>query len=904
MAKKKEQKKITSKGNERLLHASKMEVSDLLSEFDNKDGYNEEQVENMRSEFGRNVITHYEKEGVLKRLFKAFISPFTVILLALAVISAFTDIIFPEDGHPDPTKVIIVIALVTLSGILCFVQETKSSKAAEQLKAMIKTTTCVRRAEEGKIEILLSDVVVGDIIYLTAGDMIPADVRILSCKDLFVSESSLTGESQPVEKVAAAQKFSHTNSLQLQNLAFMGTNVVSGSASCIAVAVGDDTHFGSIAATLTQKKEATSFDKGIRSVSWLLIRFMLIMVPVIFLINGIVKGVIWKYENAWIQAILFGLSVAVGLTPEMLPMIVTTGLAKGAVRLSKKKTVVKNISSMQNFGAMDILCTDKTGTLTQDEIVLEAYLDIHGNPDLRILRHAFLNSYFQTGIKNLMDKAILDHKNDAGFKEMAKKYTKIDEIPFDFTRRRMSVVIKDTDGKTQLITKGAVEEMLSVCDYAEYKGAIEPLTSSLKREILKTVDKLNEDGMRVLAVAQKNNPSAEGAFAIKDEKQMILIGYLAFLDPPKKSAKSAIKALKSFGVSVKILTGDSANITIAIANQVGMDASKVLLGSEIEDMTDEELYKEAETVNIFAKLTPSQKVRIVAALKNNGHVVGFLGDGINDAGALREADVGISVDTAVDIAKEAADIILLQKDLMVLERAIIEGRKTFANIIKYIKMTASSNFGNMFSVLIASAFLPFLPMLPVQLLLLNLIYDFSCISIPWDNVDKEFLRVPRRWDAKSIGKFMVWIGPTSSVFDITTFVLMYLVVCPNVVGANWVDLPTAANGYSVEQKAFMALFQAGWFIESLWSQTLVIHMIRTPKIPFIQSRASWPVLLVTTSAITVGTAIPFTPIGKVFGMSNALPWYYFAGLVGTILFYITLTTIVKKFYVKRYKELL
>ncbi|MCL1900946.1 MAG: magnesium-translocating P-type ATPase, partial [Firmicutes bacterium] len=470
-------------------------------------------------------------------------------------------------------------------------------------------------------------------------------------------------------------------------------------------------------------------------------------------------------------------------------------------------------------------------------------------------------------------------------------------------RRRMSIVIKDTDGKTQPITKGAVEEMLAVCEYAEYKGAIEPLTNALKKHILKTVEKLNDDGMRVLAVAQKNNPSAEGAFSIKDEKQMILIGYLAFLDPPKKSAKSAIKALKTYGVGVKILTGDSETITVAIARQVGLDVSNVILGSDIEEMSDEELSCEVEKSNIFAKLTPSQKVRIVDALRVNGHVVGFLGDGINDAGALRSADVGISVDTAVDIAKEAADIILLQKDLMVLERAIIEGRKTFANIIKYIKMTSSSNFGNMFSVLVASAFLPFLPMLPVQILLLNLIYDVSCISIPWDNVDKEFIKVPRKWDAKSIGKFMIWIGPTSSVFDITTYVLMFFVVCPDVIGGQYSSFASGTAG-DAERKAFAELFQAGWFIESLWSQTLVIHMIRTPKIPFIQSRASLPVLLFTTGAIALGTAIPFTPLGEIFGMSSSLPWYYFLGLIGTILAYVTLTTVMKKFYVKRYGELL
>ncbi|MCL1901381.1 MAG: magnesium-translocating P-type ATPase, partial [Firmicutes bacterium] len=808
--KKKEQKKIISKGNERLLHASRTEVSDLLSEFDNNEGFNEEQVENMRYEFGKNVITHYEKESVFMRLLKAFINPFTVILIVLAIVSLFTGVIFAEPGEQDFTQVIIVFAMVTISGILRFVQETKSSKAADELKAMIKTTTCVLRAGEGKIEIPLSDVVVGDIIYLAAGDMIPADVRILTCKDLFVSESSLTGESNPVEKVSAAQNFKHTNSLELSNLAFMGTNVVSGSASCIAIAVGDDTHFGTIAASLTQKKEATSFEKGINSVSWVLIRFMMIMVPVVFLVNGIVKGLLWQQEDSWIQALLFGLSVAVGLTPEMLPMIVTTGLAKGAVRLSKKKTVVKNINSIQNFGAMDILCTDKTGTLTMDEIVLEAYLDIHGNPDLRILRHAFLNSHFQTGMKNLMDKAILDHKNDEGFKEMAKKYTKVDEIPFDFTRRRMSVVIKDKEGKTQLITKGAVEEMLAVSSYAEYHGKVEPLTDELRKYILEKVDDLNDDGMRVIAVAQKTNPSPVGAFSAADESDMVLMGYLALLDPPKESTEDAIKALNEHGVGVKILTGDNDKVTRCICRQVGLQVDKILLGSDIESMSDKQLGKAAEEINVFAKLSPQQKARIITALRDNGHSVGYMGDGINDAAAMTASDVGISVDTAVDIAKESADVILLEKDLMVLEKGIVEGRKTYANMIKYIKMTASSNFGNMFSVLAASAFLPFIPMMPIHLIVLNLIYDLSCTAIPWDNVDKEFIAVPRKWDASNIGKFMFWIGPTSSVFDITTYILMFFWICPNICGDTWANLKLAGNTEMIDK--FQMIFWAGWFV--------------------------------------------------------------------------------------------
>lgn len=551
------------------------------------------------------------------------------------------------------------------------------------------------------------------------------------------------------------------------------------------------------------------------SVSWLLIKFMMVMVPIVFFVNGFTKG-------DWLQAFLFALSVAVGLTPEMLPMIVTTNLAKGAVQMAKKKTVVKSLNSIQNFGAMDVLCTDKTGTLTQDKVVLEYHLDIHGNEDMRVLRHAFLNSYYQTGLKNLMDIAILEYADNASFKVLIDQYVKVDEIPFDFNRRRMSVVIKDTSGKTQLITKGAVEEMLQISKYAEYKGNVEVLTDEIKEEILETVEKLNKEGMRVIGIAQKNNPSVQGVFSVNDECEMVLMGYLAFLDPPKESTKAAVEALKNYGVAVKILTGDNDEVTRCICRQVGIKADKILLGSDIDEMDDELLAAEVEEVSIFAKLSPNQKGRIVSVLRENGHIVGFMGDGINDALAMKKADVGISVDTAVDIAKESADIILLEKDLMVLEDGVIEGRRTFGNIIKYIKMTASSNFGNMFSVLVASIALPFLPMLPIQILILNLIYDISCISIPWDNVDKDYLQVPRKWDASSIGKFMLWIGPTSSLFDIVTYAVMFFIICPMVCHGGY-------NDYGVNKTLFMAVFNAGWFVESLCSQTMVIHIIRTAK---------------------------------------------------------------------------
>jgi len=616
---------------------------------------------------------------------------------------------------------------------------------------------------------------------------------------------------------------------------------------------------------------------------------MMFMLPVVFFVNGFTKG-------DWLEAFMFALSVAVGLTPEMLPMIVTTNLAKGAVALAKKKTVVKNLNSIQNFGAMDILCTDKMGTLTQDKVVLEYHLDIHGNEDERVLRHAFLNSFYQTGLKNLMDIAILAHADHEPYTSLQQRYMKVDEIPFDFNRRRMSVVIRDDMDKTQLITKGAVEEMLAISSHAEYKGNVEPITDAIRHKIFKTVKKLNKSGMRVIAVAQKNHPSIENVFSVKDETDMVLMGYLAFLDPPKKTTRAAIKALKKYGVTVKVLTGDNDAVTRCICRQVGLKAENLLLGSDIDQMDDALLGKEVESTSVFAKLSPQQKTRIVSILRENSHVVGFMGDGINDAAAMREADVGISVDTAVDIAKESADIILLKKDLMVLKDGIIEGRRTFGNIIKYIKMTASSNFGNMFSVVAASAFLPFLPMLPVQIILLNLIYDISCISIPWDNMDADYIKKPRTWNASSIGKFMIWIGPTSSVFDVMTFIIMFFIICPAVTGG-------AYGAPGVDNVLFASLFNAGWFVESLWSQTLVIHMIRTPKIPFIQSRASLPVLLTTTLAIIVGTIIPYTLFGASMRMTG-MPLSYFPWLIGMILCYMILATFLKTMYRKRYGELL
>lgn len=873
-----------------LLKSSRMDMQSILDEYGTTlAGYDEETVSVRREQYGKNEISSEKPEPIYKKLLEAFVNPFTVVLFILAAISLFTDVVFAEPGSRNPSTVLIITVMVLISGVLRFVQEARSDRSAAELKNMVHTTAAVSRAGKGKIEIPLADIVPGDIVYLTAGDMLPADVRVVACKDLFIGQSSLTGESEPVEKIAVPLKKEEKTPLECANLAFMGSNVVSGSATCIVLATGDGTSFGSIAKSLADKRAVTSFEKGVNSVSWVLIRFMLCMVPVVFFINGFTDG-------NWFEAFLFALSIAVGLTPEMLPMIVTTNLAKSAVTMAKKKTVVRHLDAMQNFGAMDVLCTDKTGTITKDQVVLERYLDIQGNEDERVLRHAFLNSYFQTGLKNLMDIAIINHAKSEPYRSMQEQYTKVDEIPFDFSRRRMSVVVRDRAGKTQLITKGAVEEMLEISSYAEYKGSAVKLTDEIRSEIYATARHLSEEGLRVLAVAQRTNPPVEGVFSVRDESDMVLIGYLAFLDPPKETAESAIRALRSYGVNIKVLTGDSDAVTKNVCGQVGLAVDRVLLGSEIDAMDDRALASAVEKTTVFAKLTPQQKARIVRILRGNGHIVGFMGDGINDAAAMHDADVAVSVDTAVDIAKESADIILLEKDLMVLEHGVVEGRRTFGNIIKYIKMTASSNFGNMFSVLAASIFLPFLPMQPIQLLFLNMIYDASCIAIPWDNMDADYLKKPRKWDASSIGSFMVWLGPTSSVFDIITFIVMFFFVCPAAAGG-------AYGAEGTNRGLFISLFNAGWFVESLWSQTLVIHMIRTPKIPFIESRASLPVLLSTSAAILIGTLMPFTPFGIIMGMT-ALPSAYFPWLIGIVICYMLLATFMKTMYKKKYGELL
>lgn len=874
------QRNIINQNNEALkqdlIDFSKNDMDTIYKIFNTDiNGITEEEAGNRVEKYGLNQVEHEKPTPWYIQLVKGFINPFIIVLIALAVISYITDVALAAPGEKSWEAVIVITAMVTISGILHFVQEYRSGKAAEELKALVNTTATVVRKDRETYEIPMSQIVPGDIIHLAAGDMIPADLRIIHSKDLFISQSALTGESEPIEKYSTIKSEinNNINPSDLDNICLLGTDVISGSATAIVIGTGNDTYFGSMAKSLVGKREQTSFEKGVSSVSWLLIKFMFIMVPVVFLINGITNG-------DWLEALLFAISIAVGLTPEMLPVIVTTNLAKGAIAMSKRKTVVKRLDAIQNFGAMDILCTDKTGTLTLDKIVVEKHLDIHGNEDDRVLRHGYLNSFYQTGLRNLMDRAILEFGDKKNFFELKEHYTKVDEIPFDFTRRRMSVVLKDHAGKRQLITKGAVEEMLSICTFAEYKGEVVPLTEEVKNEVMDMVKKLNEDGMRVVAIAQKNNIPDENSFGVKDESDMVLMGYIGFLDPPKESTAAAIKALHEHGVEVKILTGDNEVVTKKICKEVDLPVDNILLGSDIEHLTDEELAIQAENTTVFAKLSPMQKSKIIKVLQGQGHTVGYMGDGINDASALRDADVGISVDTAVDIAKESADIILLEKDLMVLEEGVIEGRKIFGNIVKYLNMTASSNFGNVFSVLVASAFLPFLPMLPIHLLIQNLFYDFSQISIPWDTMDEDYIKEPRKWNADNIKKFMIYIGPISSIFDIITYLVMWYV-------------------FKANTPALQSLFQSGWFVEGLLSQTLIVHMIRTKKIPFIQSRATAPVLLLTGIIMVAGIFIPFTAFGASVGL-QPLPLAYFPWLIGILLAYCLLTQVVKKLYIKKF----
>ena len=856
-------------------------------------GLVDDQVEENRDAYGENVITKGQEDSMIKKIYESIINPFTVILLVIALVSFITNVWLAKPGEQDPTTSIIIVTLVLISGGIRFIQELRSDKAASNLSRMIVNTATVLR-DGSEQEIPIDEIVVGDVIKLSAGDMIPADVVLIDSRDFFVQQSGLTGESDAVEKICLSKAESQNldSLLASESLAFMGTNVISGRATALVLVVGDETMMGAIEQTINTYDEPTSFEREMNTISWLLIRLMLVMVPVVFVINGLTDG-------DWLEAGVFALSVGVGLTPEMLPMIITASLAKGSIIMAKEKVVIKKLNAIQDLGAIDILCTDKTGTLTQDEIVLEYPLDIHGELDLSVLRRAYLNSYFQTGLKNLMDRAIINRtqkeaKKHEIVRDLDQTFHKIDELPFDFERRRMSVIVKDEDGVVSMVTKGALEEMLSVSTFVEYKGELKRLTDEVRQEVLAEVAQLNEQGLRVLGVSYKTDLDENDIFSVEDERDMILTGYLAFLDPPKPSAAPAIKALAEYGVTTKILTGDNEKVTQAVCEKVGLDVERILLGSEIDTMTDQELAEVVETTTVFAKLSPDQKARIILCLKNNGHKVGYMGDGINDAPSMKVSDVGISVDTAVDIAKETADVILLDKDLMVLEKGLVEGRKVYANMTKYIKMTVSSNFGNIFSLLFASIFLPFLPMAPVHLIVLNLIYDLSCIALPFDNVDKEFLKKPRIWEANSIMRFMAWIGPISSVFDIITYMLLYFLVVPMILGHGY-------NHGATDAAAFIMVFQTGWFIESMWSQTMVIHMLRSPKLPFIQSRPAFSVVVTTLAAAFFVTSLPYSPLASILKLSQ-LNGLYFVLLFAIIVLYMLSVTVVKRIYIKKYKE--
>jgi Mg2+-importing ATPase len=850
-------------------------------------GLSEEQSAERIEKYGRNEVRHEREVSWLRQLVSAFVNPFIGILIFIALVSAIIDVWLPKVDDRDYSTVIMVLVMVLVSVALKFVQEYRSNNAARRLKDMVETTATVER-DGMKAEIDIHDIVPGDIIHLSAGDMIPADCRIIRAKDLFVVQSALTGESLPVEKKADALDSEQTDKcpvIELPNICFMGTNVISGTAVAVVVNTGVKTYFGSLSKTISGKRAETSFDKGLKRVSYLLISFMVVMVPVVFLVNGFVKG-------NWIDALLFAVAIAVGLTPEMLPMIVTANLAKGAVNMSKHKVIIKRLNAIQNIGAMDTLCTDKTGTLTLDKVVLERHLNIFGESDEEVLKWTYLNSYHQTGLKSLLDLAILEHAELHDTLNVDVDYRKVDEIPFDFQRRRMSIVLQRSDGSHLLICKGAVEEMLKVCSRAYDPGddrqlqidtdAVMPMDDNIRNHILQMSKELNEEGLRVLIVAVKMFDNRDLTYTCDDEQDMIMAGFVGFLDPAKASAHTAIDSLQQLGVGVKVLTGDNEIVTKKICHDVGIPFNRIMLGNEVEEMNDAELSEMVEQVAIFAKLSPLQKSRIVKVLQGNGHIVGFMGDGINDSAALKTADVGISVDTAVDIAKESADIILLEKDLNILRTGVEYGRTTFGNIIKYIKMTTSSNFGNMLSMLGASIFLPFLPMLPIQILSQNMLYDISQTAIPWDKMDPEFVRKPKVWNASGISKFMFFMGPVSSIFDYVTFALMYFAF--------------AANSVSHQ-----SLFQTGWFVEGLLSQVLIVHIIRTRRVPFIQSVAAKPVIAMTMLISLTGLLIPFTPVGKALKLT-ALPLSYFPCLVMILLCYCCLTQIVKRFFIRKYGQ--
>ncbi len=897
-----------------LLQAAKLGAPELLEKLQvSPAGLSWTAARERLDEYGHNVAVPHKLAPWPRVLWRAFCNPFNYILLFLAIISWLTaDPGDPAAGDPGdprflgvPDDALLMFTMIAVSTILRFWQEYRSQVKADVLRKMVRNLATVYRTEnEGEerqpdsmdpaaSEILMQDIAPGDIVKLSAGDMIPAECRLLESRDLFVSQSALTGEAMPVEKDArqGGNEGGEGALLQTPNLCFMGSSVVSGTAKAVVLATGPSTQMGALASKLVEQRPLTSFDIGVNKVSMLLIKFMVVMVPIVILINGLTTkgGSDETLAKHWLEAGMFGVAVAVGLVPEMLPMIVNTNLARGAVAMAREKVVVKRINAIQNFGAMDVLCTDKTGTLTQDRVALIKHLDVHGEERAEVLEKAYLNSLYQSGLKNLIDRAVIDHARlFPAMQDAAQAYARIDELPFDFFRRRMSVVIKPTNGSgpTLLVCKGAVDEMLEICSHVVEDGRVAPLSDETVACLRQLRDDNNNDGLRLVGVAYKEVTKAAGEYKIADESDLTFSGYIAFLDPAKDSAPEALRLLRSHGVAVIILTGDNALVARKVCHDVELEVEGVVVGEELKAWTPQDWKERIEHTTIFAKLTPSQKADVVRALKKNGHTVGFMGDGINDSLALREADVGISVDTGVDIAKEAADIILLEKSLLVLERGVIWGRITYGNIIKYIKMAASSNFGNVFSMLVASAFLPFYPMLPVQILLQNLFYDISQIAIPWDRMDEDWLKIPRRWAPGSIARYMVCIGPISSIFDITTFLGMWYLFG---VGLNPAD------------EHNISLFQSAWFVEGLITQTLIVHMIRTEKIPFVQSRASTPVILLTLSVIAAGCYLPFSPMAKAIRMV-ALPPAYWPLLAATIFGYCVLTQIGKHYYIKKFKE--
>ena len=854
-----------------LLDFSSMPVDEVFSHFNiRNDGLNSEQIEEAAEKYGPNVIETGNENSVFSRIREAVINPFNIVLLAVVVVSYFTDVVIAD--KPSYATIIMLIIIVLISSVTSFVQAERSDNASKALQQMIVTKVNVIR-QSMKMQINIEDCVPGDLVVLGSGDLIPGDVRFIETKDLFVDQAQLTGESNPIEKYTVKKDYETIT--DLTNIGFMGCDIVSGSARAIVIATGNNTYFGNMSKSLNNQGEKSVFDRNMESITSLLIKFMLVMIPVIFAANYITK-------QDLLDSLVFSITIAVGIMPEMLPVMMTSSLAKGAIEMSRKKTIVKKLGSIQTFGEMDILCTDKTGTLTQDEIVLEKYLDANGNEDIRILRHAFLNSYFQTGLKNLMDRAIISRGEKEGLDYLKKSYVREDEIPFDFARRKMSVVLRDRKLKRQLITKGAVDEIISNCAYVDMNGEVYPINEELRRNAYRILEENGAEGIRVIAVAQKNEIPDVDAFSSEDEKDMVLLGFIGFLDPPKESSISAIKALKENGIDTVVLTGDSKEVAVNICNRIGIDTSYSYSGSEVEMMNEGQLKNACSKAKVFAKLNPMQKKRIVETYQSMGHVVGYMGDGINDAPPLKQADVGISVDTAVDIAKEVADIILLEKDLNVLDEGVVEGRKTFANMNKYLKMAISGNFGNMISVLIASIFLPFLPLKPIHILIQNILNDFAQLGMPYDNVEKEYIEKPMKMDITSLKQFMVYFGLTSTLLDVLCFLVLWYVFHFN----------------TMEQAE---AFQCGWFMFGVISQTLVIHTIRTHKLPFINGRAGTQLMISTSSIVLLTLVLGFSRIAYLLEMVP-LPYTYILWLALLMVIYMILAQIVKNFYIRKFEK--